>query len=199
MPAEKFVILKNFSIGAILYFDEMLPSWVFMWARKLQAKAKRLLHNSQACGLSPVSISRPSINFPNVDDQHHNIEKGTTWETKQKPKKKSNKIFFFFQFKQIIIYNSNIQLYTIGFPIINSFSSTNKEKQVHKYIWSSANLKNTRPNQMLFSNLALYAVHRNPMQFTVLSTFCPNVLRFIHSKSWLSFDWESQKWWASHL
>lgn len=34
--------------------DLALPSWVFMWARRLQAKAKRLLHNSQACGLSPV-------------------------------------------------------------------------------------------------------------------------------------------------
>lgn len=28
-------------------------SWVFMCALKLQAKAKRLLHSSQACGLSP--------------------------------------------------------------------------------------------------------------------------------------------------
>ena len=25
-----------------------------MWARRLQARAKRLLHNSQACGLSPA-------------------------------------------------------------------------------------------------------------------------------------------------
>lgn len=28
-------------------------SWVFMWALKLQANANRLLHSSQACGLSP--------------------------------------------------------------------------------------------------------------------------------------------------
>ena len=142
MPAEKFVILKNFSIGAILYFDEMLPSWVFMWARKLQAKAKRLLHNSQACGLSPVSISRPSINFPNVDDQHHNIEKGTTWETKQKPKKKSNKIFFSFNLNKllfiIVIYN-----YTqLGFlSSIHSAQQTRRNRCIniygHRQIWKT--------------------------------------------------------------